>query len=521
MKNIAFIKFILLIFLVSCSEEFLDVQPKDRITEEAFYKTGDHALQAITAAYDPLKHPTLFSQNFHYMFSAWEDRGVHENRSFENFNITANNENPFFTYTYLYKGVYRANVALQRIPPIEMDENLKTRLLAEARFLRALYNFYLTFVFYQPPLIEEPVDDINIKLSNSTREEFMSLIDEDLKFAIDNLPTSYGDSDVGRATKGAALTLLGKSYFYNQQWDPAKQYLQEVKNLADQGIYGLMTPQGNDSLDYVYAYLCNFSEVDFTSPNGTYNSENNKESIFEVQFEEGGWEAWEGGWQADGSLLSTYWGPFEFKNLIPTAEFVDQFEEAPASHPAGLQYDPRRYATVYETGDTILMKDGKEVKWNWILHTNPAISEQYGWKKYFYPAHQGPDGYKNDPNNIRLIRYADVLLMLAEADFHLNNETSTQLALDCINEVRNRTGLEPITEVTREAIIHERDVEFGFEFMRFFDLVRWSMLPDPWVNPEELMPGFQIGKNEYLPIPQSEIDLADGNLEQNPGWDEL
>ncbi len=517
MKNIIIIKIFLLMILASCSEEFLDVKPKDKASETIFYENADHAEQAITAAYDPMKHPTLFNVNFFYMFTTWSDHSRHENRGFEQFNFNESNDYITFTYAWLAKGVYRTNNAIEKIPPIEMDEDLKSRLFGEAHFLRALYNFYLTFIYYEPPLVTTLLDDVAVNLENSTREAFMNQIAMDLEYAISVLPELYDAKNLGRATKGAALALLGKAYLYNQQWDLAKQYLQQVKTLEDQGIYSLMMPQGNDSLDYVYAYLCNFSEVDFVSSNGTYDSENNTESIFEVQFEEGGWESWEGGWQADGSLTSTYYGPFSFKNLVPTAEFVDQYEEAPATHPAALEYDPRRYATIYETGDTILMKAGEQIAWKWFLHTNGAISDQYGYQKYFYPAHKGPDGYNNDPNNLRIIRYADVLLMLAEADFQLNGESSTALAVESINKVRARAGLDPVTEVTREVIMHERAIEMHFEWSRFFDVVRWSLLPNPWTNPEELMPGFVKGKNEYLPIPQREIDLAEGELKQ-PWW---
>jgi hypothetical protein len=251
------------------------------------------------------------------------------------------------------------------------------------------------------------------------------------------------------------------------------------------------------------------------SSGNTYPSENNKESLFEIQFHYGGWEEWEGGWQADGSITCLYYGPDGFKNLIPTEEYVNEFEEAPETHPAGLLYDPRRYATIYEEGDTIvyLPETGRSpIPWQANLHTNVSITEGYGWQKYFYPTHFSNNG----PTNLKLMRYSDVLLLLAEAEFQLNG--STQLALDCINEVRTRVGLDPLSVVTREAIIHERDVEFGFEWQRFFDVVRWSLLDDPWVNPEEMMEGFRRGKNEYMPLPIYEINLSGGKLKQNPGW---
>jgi starch-binding outer membrane protein, SusD/RagB family len=517
MKKFIFIVVLLTLTIsMGCDEEFLDVKSKNALAEDNYYQTEQHAIETITSCYDPMKHPAIFSINMHFLFTTWGDRAVHENAKYELFSINADDDMVFHMHARLYKGVYRCNTALQKIPDIEMDNELKQRLIAEAKYLRGFYYFYLRFLFRAPILITEPETDINRKFTNGDPDEIFAQIETDLTEAAAVLPESYGPSDLGRATKGAALALLGKAYMYNQQFDKAKEKFLEVKN---SGVYSLMTPQGNDSTDYVYAYLCNFSVQDFETANGTYDSENNQESVFEVQFHHGGWEMWEGGWQADGHLMSLYYGPKDYKNLVPTVEYVEQFEFLEGEHPAGLQYDPRRYATIYERGDTIIFTGDKPAeKWNPILHSNLSVNTGYGWKKYFYPAHYGPDVSHNDPNNLRIIRYADVLLMLAEAEFHLNG--STQLVLDCINEVRNRAGVPELTEVTKEDIIHERDVELGFEWSRFFDLVRWSKLPDPWfTNLEELMPGFQTGKNEYLPIPQYEIDLNRPALEQNPGWE--
>lgn len=514
--KIAFIIAVFSFFFTGCGEKYLDIEPKNNLTEAAFYKTEDHAIQAITSAYDPLKHPGGFNVNFFFVFTTWSDRGVHEQATWNLFNISSAEPRILEIFTYLYKGIYRANLALEKIPSIEMDEELKSRLLAEAKFLRGLYHFYAAAAFNRPPFIDFVPKDVNIQYENATREELLEGITKDLREAAEDLPVEYGPADKGRATRGAAWGMLGRTFTYWQQWDSAKFYLSKVRDLAGQGIHGLIQPQGDHPKDWIYAYACNFAAIDLTSPTGnTYPSENNKESMFEIQFHYGGWEEWEGGWQADGSITCLYFGPDGYKNLIPTVEYVNAFEPAPETHPAGLEFDPRRYATIYEPGDTIiyLPETGNPPRaWQANLHTNVGITQGYGWQKYFYPSHFSNNG----PTNLKLMRYSDVLLLLAEAEYHLNG--STQLALDCINEVRNRVGLTPLPVVTPEAIIHERDVEFGFEWQRFFDLVRWSLLPDPWVNPEDLMDGFRSGKNEYLPLPIYEINLSGGKLQQNPGW---
>jgi len=504
-----------LFLLFACSEDFLNIKPPNNLSEADYYKTEQQAIETVTSCYDPLKHPGGININFFFFFEAFSDRGNHEQAVINNFAFDSRYSMVLNIYTYMYKGVYRCNVALQKIPPIVMNEDLKARLLGEVKFLRAQYYFYLTIIYNKPPLVTVPLTDLSVKLTNATHEELYAQIVSDLTDAIAILPWSYPSDQVGRATKGAALGLLGKTYMYFQDWQKAKECLLQIK---ESGVYSLMKPRGIDSLDYCYAYQSNFAAVNLKSRNVTYQSENNNESVFEIQFNYGGWTEWQGGYEADGRLTDLYFGPDGYRNLAPTHQFADQFELAPASHPAGLKYDPRKYVTLFEAGDTITYLDGSPpVAWDYTKHTNVSIYDGYGWEKYFAPAHKGNNG----PDNIRLMRYSDVLLMLAEADFQVNNGASTQLALDCINEVRERVGLNPITVVTAQAIIHERDVEFGFECLRFHDLVRWSLLPEEnpmWVDIESIIPKYQKGKNEYLPIPMYEINLAGGNLKQNPGW---
>lgn len=518
MKTI--IKYLLItaiVLAVGSCESYLDITPKNNLNESQYYQNEEDAIETITTCYDPLKHPGGFNVNFFFLFTTFSDRAVHEAANVNNFLFSPSYNKVLEIYTYLYKGVFRCNLALEKIPPIEMDEEKKEELLGQAYFLRGLYYFYLSSIYYRPPLITERIDNLEVQFTNAPRDSLRMRIISDLRRASETLPNEWDDANKGRATAGAALGMMGKTYLYYEQFDSARHYLRQVKDLADnEGIYELMMPQGNDSLDYCYAYQCNFSALDLTTPSGnTYDAENNRESLFEIQFHYGGWEVWEGGWQADGSITSLYFGPDGYKNLAPEPEYRDQFEETP-SHPAGLSYDPRRYVMFYEPGDTIHYIDPEleDAAWDASMNMNAAISPGFGWAKYFDPAHLSNNG----PTNLNLLRYADILLMLAEADFIVNGETSTPLAEECLNAVRERAGLEPVDAVTREAIIHERDIELGFEWLRFFDLVRWSMYDDPWVDIKAMIPEFTENKNEYLPLPTYEIDLSRGGLEQNPGW---
>ncbi len=520
MKNLKYLLF--LTFLLSgCGKEWLEVEPQNNLTSSLYYKTQQDAIAAVTAAYDPVKSNGLFGVDFQLMFYALDDRVIFENPNYENILFHSNDPLVADMYMYLYRGIYRTNMALEKIPDIHMDPALKNRLLGEVKFLRALYNFYLRIVFNDPPLVTKVITSIDEgALPNSTPEEFWAQIEQDLLDAIEVLPETYDDQNIGRATKGAAMALLGKSYLYQQSWAEAKEYLGRV---ISSGVYHLTMPRKNDSLDYVNAYLCNFTSNPLPAGDGgTYEAENNSESVFEVQNNNDPtyWNYYIPGYGCNGSLVSAYFSANGWRNIAPTAAFARQFEKAPSGHPAHLILDPRRYGSLFAVGDTVEYRPGYQwynMGFDPKVHANPLIAQGYGVRKYYFPLYADtPEAPFNDPNNWRIIRYADVLLMYAEAEYHLNG--STPEALDAINRIRERAGMAPVAEVTPEVIIHERDIELGLECDRFHDLVRWSLLPDPWVNPEEMIIGYQKGKTEYLPIPIDEITKSKGLLKQNPGW---
>jgi hypothetical protein len=528
--RIAIITFI----FAGCTDEFLDTKLKNNLGVDSFYETKDHAIQAVTSSYDPLKQRGLFSVNYQYVMYALSDRLINENSALNEYAFNANNSSiggdkyNWSIWDVLYRGIFRVNLAIEKIPAIEFanDEEepvgypLKERLIAEARFLRAIYNFYLVVHFNEPVFLDYPVYDMNADYTNSPQEVFWNSIEEDLLFAIDNLPLEYSNKNKGRATQGAAMAMLGKAYLYQQNWEEAEEYF---KMVIDSDQYELIMPQSNDSTDYVYAYLANFSYRDITSKSGNvYRAELNRESIFEVSNKystENIINEWNAGMQTDGSLFSVYYGTLGFKNVVPTAEMADQiYEKTPDNHT--LSKDPRFYASIYSDGDTVAtwntLHKHYNTPFNFIIHTNTGITEEYGLKKYVYPAHYREEyGYFNDPNNWRLIRYADVLLMYAEACYHTKN---TAQGLDALNQVRRRAGLSDVDALTPEVIMHERDVELFAECVRYLDLVRWLKLPNPWVKASDIHPNFIKGKHEYFPIPEVDVLRLQGSLKQNPGW---
>lgn len=534
-------KYILIALLVcifsmqSCKDDFLNVDLKNYQSSENYYKTEKDALAATNSCYDPIKGRGLFGENFQYFFYPADDRILFETPAMDQFLFNAESSliggesNNFAIWDYAFRGVFRTNMALEKIPPITFTSTngdaLKDRYLAEAHFLRALYYFYLEIMFNRPPLILKVLTDPGETFGNATPEQIWAQIEEDLKFAIDKLPVQYDDANVGRATKGAANALLGKSYLYQQKWDLAKKYLGDV---IASGNYGLVQAKSITKADYIAAYQSNFTPRDLKIGGNLYRAENSIESVFEIQnsdntetgFQNGEWTP---GYGSDGSLLSAFFScVIGYKNVTPTLESVAIFEATPSGFPGQLPKDPRFYANVFTPDDT-LSKDPASKFYNkkWNNAFNPPTGQGYGLKKYYWPVHESVSAAPYfDPNNWRLIRYSDVLLMYAEAIYHLGEDPYPY-----INQVRARVGMPAVDEASSPmpaALIHERDVEFFGECLRYHDLVRWSLLKDgAWVNPETLpyLQGYyKKGKNEYLPIPQSEIDAMQGKLTQNQGW---
>jgi hypothetical protein len=170
-------------------------------------------------------------------------------------------------------------------------------------------------------------------------------------------------------------------------------------------------------------------------------------------------------------------------------------------------------------GDTIYYVQDKKppTRWRDRIHTNASITQGYGWGKYFKPTFfDESSNLNNDYNNVS---YSGIpMYFYCWPKRSILSNGSTTIALDAINAVRARAGLNLLTEVTPQAIIHERDVEFGFEFKRYWDLVRWSKYPTPWVNITEILPAYIPAREGYMPIPIAEINLSRGALRQNPGY---
>ena len=492
MKKIKIALYALLtLTMVNCSDDFLDKTQPDTINTGNYPKTGEELITLVNGAYQPLQRPKLYNMRMwtsdifagnSIVGAGGGDDGL-ETTQLSNFVTSTDNQGVLDLWRGPWPGILSSNIIIKTAPTLNIDDTLRNRSLGEAYFLRAHYYFILVRFFGDVPLVTEP-QDVNGDLypARAPKTEIYNLIISDLEKAIQFLPTKqqYGDSDKGRASKGAAIGALAKVYLTLGQWQKVVDLTTQLEGMG----YTLNT-------DY--------------SDNFNINKENSVESLFEVQYaSDGGYDFWSNENQA--SWTSTFMGP-RGANFVgggwgwnqPTQEFVNSYE-------AG---DKRKEKTIFYEGCPNY--DGKEYKANYSL-------TGYNVKKFLVPLSAFPS-YDNSPLNFPIMRYSEVLLMKAEA---LNELGQTSLAIVPLNLVRGRAGLAPVTSglsqtAFRDKVLHERRMELAFEGQRWFDLIR--------VNDGQYGLNFlhSIGKTNastkhlLLPIPQIERD-RNPNLTQNPGY---
>ncbi len=493
---------LIMLVLSFCSEDFLEVTPQNYPTDGSYYLTEEHAVSALTSAYDPLTWPEFYGAFYYLIIDGASDDCKAENPKFDDFTYNLDDEDIKQLYNSYYRGVSRCNIVLEKVPGIRMNLDLRKNILAEAKFLRALYNWHIVVTFGEAPLVNRVLSADELKQPKDSTADFWEQIETDLTEAAEILPlkSEYDAADAGRATKGAAQALLGKSCLYQEKWEEAAALFEEVIN---SGEYALVTAPNQDSIDYYHAYLSVFTSEPYYGTGG----ENNSESVFEIQFNKfiaGFQGAPLVGWGNAGTLRDLYLNSeplsLGWDKLVPSPDFVGEFEPG----------DIRKYASVWSNGEIVDYRPGTRLYLYRFNAKTDAPLTGYNIKKTVFPVVYE---YLVSPNNWLMIRYADMLLMYAEALYHLGEDPYPY-----INMVRQRVGLPPATLEMPEALIHERRVELGFEAHRFRDLVRWSSETIGWVSPDEHIPGFIPGKHEYFALPQFEVDISQGILRQNPNY---
>jgi len=477
--------FVLAIVLNACSDNFLDKTEEYVIDSENYFNSEEDYYQALVGAYDLLQSTyvnvmlgEIASNNT--LCGGESATDVIGFQQIDDMTHTPVNSNLKNVWDWMFAGVNRANYILEFQDKTDFDG--KEVIIAETRFLRAYYYFELVKWFGPVPLKEtrfELGDETSIP--RSPVSDVYALIEADLQYAVNNL--EYTAPQVGRVTKGAAQALLGKAYLYQDKFSDAANVLD---NLIQFGPYDLV-----DDYDTIFENA----------------GENGIESVFEVQYSDaegagfGCLQCSEGNVAVGFNGIRNYSGPvFDsgFSFNVPTQDVVDEFE-------AG---DLRKDVAILDIEA-------------WANTTGATYGTGYEHTGYFnrkYIARQGDlntgDQNLTNPNNYRAIRFADVLLMAAEA-FNRSgiDDTKAQLYL---NRVRERAFGDTSHNVSltgtalTDAIYHERRVELVGEGHHFFDLVRTGR--------GNQIPGFTPNKNELFPIPIEEIQFSNGNWQQNPGY---
>lgn len=519
MKRYTLLLIVVLTGLFTGCEDDLALSNPNSQTTEAFWLTGDQALEGVNAVYNSL----LIDGYYMRMTPALTDGRGDDFKGdspwpdlvqVANFTILPTSAPVLWTWSAYYQQVFRANQVLKNVPDIEMDEDLKARILGQAYFLRGLAYFNLKTNFQKVPLITSvPENQEEYYPPTASEQEIWDQIISDFKDAQARLPISYQNvtgpdqGQVGRATKGAATGFLGKTYLYSEQWSLAAAEFKKLIDGPDLNIYHLMDN-----------YKDNFSPF----------TENNAESLFEVQFatpdQVGGTVKNYGGepssaWMQVSSIGHTYaMDGYGYSDFLPTRWIYNEFKQ---ENPVSGAVDPRLLVTLasYEPEANSTTVYGG-TPWP---HAEDAIYPRKYTHDGFGFTSESQGSVELSDINYRLMRYSDVLLMYAEA---LNEMGDTDEAYQYIQQVRDRANLPDLQEVKpnmtqeemRDQIAHERALEFAIEGIRIHDIVRWG-----WLYDDSKLAELRAHDNdfdtwtpgkEYLPIPQTELDV-NPNLEPN------
>jgi hypothetical protein len=506
MKIIYIVKITFLVALsfiiTSCDKELDKVNPNSVIVSNFYSNTRD-LTSAVNAIYAVLQDPQLVSREWFFVNDLRSDDmatggGQLETPRYQM--LIGTNDNANFVassfWTGLYGVVHRSNALIQNAPKAVTtsgkDDTLRIRLVAEAKWLRAWAYYELVCNWGSVPLYDSIVKTVNDSKPLAPVADIYASIIGNLTDAIAALPLKYSGSDIGRATKGAARALLARVYMQKGDYASARTQLDQLINVEKQ--YRL-----------VDNYNDNFME----------ETEYNPESVFEVGFidQNGnyGWGYNQGNVQgAETTVHNQEINPTTWGNLIPSLNLLNAFETTQAGD---AKTDPRFNYSFYRVGDTIASGPLKASQFNIASSNYQGVEQKIGWRKHTI-LYKNTQSYYPSGNNERVIRYAEVLLMMAEC---INETGGTEAeVLPYLNATRNRPSVMmpdyPTTtyptgtyEERFKAIAHEKRVELAGEEIRNKDILRWREQGKiPSIIPEPI--SYYSSSHAFLPIPQNEAN---------------
>ncbi len=478
--------------LAGC-DKFLQPNPTDVLAPENFYQSRADAISAVNSVY---------AQTIWTYFWYWYESDVASDDVFATANYGADGHQ-LASYTFdptlwsindLWSNAYitinRANIVLDRVPPIAMEVAERNRVLGEAHYLRALMYFELVRMFGDVPLIEHEAKSVaDAQIPRTPAATIYALIVQDLQTAITNLPPSYSGPDLGRATSGAATSVLAKVYLNQKDYNNAAKYAGQVMS---SGRYSLNA-----------RWLDNFTiALEFTNP----------ESIFEINY---------GAPEQTAGVVGSVQTLFTLPSGFPGGDAYGLILVNPQLVALYAANDKRGRGATYITSPyTDAM--GRTATWGvpngaafhkWLDETNSKDMTARSWQQ--------------QPNNWIIQRYADVLLIYAEA-VNSGGTPTNGTAESALNQVRTRAGIPATVGLAPGALTDsirvERRREFAFEGQRWFDLSRWGILDATIKAKTAQMQTLQPGettvhgvKSNLFPIPTGQIN-SNSHLTQNPGW---
>lgn len=497
----------MLLTVVSCKKELLNQANPNTLTVDQFWKTESDAQKGVNAIYAMFYQTGLWNRWIYFRLdltsdegfsnSPWTELGDWTRFQYINYNFWEGNVN---TYRDTYKAIFRCNQVLTYVPDIPFaDAKKKAQVIAQAKFLRAFHYYYAAVLWENFPLVtslQSPTD----QPAPSTVAQVWAQVEKDLTEASADLPEQWNAEDVGRPTKGAAQALLGKAFMQQRKWNEAKTAFDYLVTGAGKGYYNLVDYKDNFRAD----------------------NENNKESVYEIQFSDANKTAEGDGPNANmGTNRSQFFAPrsIGWSDGQARTWMVAEFKKEKT---IDGKIDPRlRYTLFYPALEADFGDKTYGRTWEWG-------ADEAWFKKYSRDYYRSNEDYFNQVNN-RIIRYADVLLMYAEA---LNELGQTTNAYQYVNLVRKRANMTTMElaypaigadkDLFRERLKMERMLELCGESVRWADLKRWGDLDtQAAVNKVALrdpdFKNFVVGKSIRLPLPQVEIE-NNPNLKQNPNY---